>query len=241
MIPQYLWQGDSQLLVVFSQVVDPIANDSVIALDKWLATANFEGVLESIPAYGTLAVTVDHEFFSQVDFEEGVAETLSQYKDLLDDQTFDKNQPLGQTIGIPVLYGGEAGPDMGFVCEHTGLMEKDVIAIHSGADYRVYMLGFMPGFPYLGGMPPELKTPRLTVPKLKIEAGSVGIADGQTGIYPLESPGGWRIIGRTPLKLFDRLRDQPTLLCAGDHLKFVPIDLTTFKKLQEDGGASWVF
>lgn len=235
MIPQYLWQGDSQLLVVFSQVVDPKSNDSVIALDKWLATANLDGIVEAIPAYGTLAVTVDHEFFSQVDFEDAVENALTET------YSFTENYNQGRVIGIPVLYGGEAGPDMGFVCEHTGLMEKDVIAIHSGADYRVYMLGFMPGFPYLGGMPQKLKTPRLTVPKLKIEAGSVGIADGQTGIYPLESPGGWRIIGRTPLKLFDRLRDQPTLLCAGDHLKFVPIDLTTFLKLQEDGGASWVF
>lgn len=238
MIPQYKWQGDSQLLVVFSKEVDQIANDSVIALDKWLMGANVEGIVETIPAYGTLAVTIDHEFFSQVDFEDAIDQFLTQEKEA---QIRGQKQALGQLIRIPVLYGGEAGPDLQFVCDHTGLTEKEVVAKHSNADYRVYMLGFMPGFPYLGGMPPELKTPRLTMPKLKIEAGSVGIADGQTGIYPLESPGGWRIIGRTPLKIFDRLREQPTLLCAGDQLRFVPIDAATFEKLQQDGGASWVF
>lgn len=238
MIPQYRWQGDSQLLVVFSNEVDSEANDAVIALDKLLTGTNVEGIVETIPAYGTLAVTIDHEFFSQVDFEDAVDEFLNHEKEIL---ATGKKQAPGQLVRIPVLYGGEAGPDLQFVCDHTGLSEKEVVSKHSGVEYRVYMLGFMPGFPYLGGMPPELKTPRLTIPKLKIEAGSVGIADGQTGIYPLESPGGWRIIGRTPLKIFDRLREQPTLLCAGDQLRFVPIDAATFEKLQQDGGATWAF
>jgi KipI family sensor histidine kinase inhibitor len=135
-------------------------------------------------------------------------------------------------VKIPTLYGGEMGPDLVFVAEHNGISIDEVIKIHSGAEYRVYMLGFSPGFPYLGGMPKSIETPRLSSPRTVIPAGSVGIAEKQTGIYPNASPGGWRLIGQTPIRLFDPETYPPALLRPGDQVQFVPIDQETFDSLQ---------
>jgi inhibitor of KinA len=128
-------------------------------------------------------------------------------------------------ISIPVYYGGEYGPDLAYVADYHHISVEEVIAIHSGTDYQVYMMGFMPGFPYLGGMNPAIATPRLATPRSKVPSGSVGIAGEQTGVYPLESPGGWQIIGRTPQRLFDLERDPPFLLAPGDVVRFVPLVL----------------
>ncbi|MFB3828149.1 MAG: 5-oxoprolinase subunit PxpB [Bryobacteraceae bacterium] len=128
--------------------------------------------------------------------------------------------PEPRLIEIPVRYGGW---DLDDVARHNGLSTDEVIAIHSGAEYVVYFLGFSPGFPYLGGMPEAIATPRLAAPRRMVPAGSVGIAGTQTGVYPVASPGGWRIIGRTGLALFDALRDPPALLAAGDRVRFRPV------------------
>ena len=129
-----------------------------------------------------------------------------------------------RVVRIPTLYGGEAGPDLEYVAEHAGIGTGDVIQIHSGTDYLVYMMGFSPGFPYLGGLSDLLTTPRLTTPRAAVPVGSVGIAETQTGVYPVTSPGGWRIIGRTPVRLFDPEASPPALLRAGDYLRFVPLE-----------------
>ena len=126
-------------------------------------------------------------------------------------------------VEIPVCYGGSYGEDLKDVAAHAGLTEEEVIKLHSSVDYNIYMLGFLPGFPYLGGLDPKLFTPRLDNPRTKIPEGSVGIGGEQTGIYPLESPGGWRLIGRTPLRPSDPAREQPFLYQAGDYIRFVPI------------------
>ena len=126
-------------------------------------------------------------------------------------------------VEIPTLYGGEFGPDIGFVAENAGMSESDVIEIHSGADYLVYAMGFSPGFPYLGGLDPRLNTPRLTTPRTLIPGGSVGIAETQTGAYPVASPGGWQLIGRTPLKLFEPESDPPAIINAGDLVRFIAL------------------
>jgi KipI family sensor histidine kinase inhibitor len=131
--------------------------------------------------------------------------------------------PKGKIVTIPVHYGGSCGPDLQEVAEYHGLTPAEVIALHSAVTYRVYMIGFSPGFPFLGGLDPRLHTPRKKSPREKVPAGSVGIADQQTGIYSLDSPGGWRLIGRTPLKLFDLSREEPLLLGAGDQVLFQPI------------------
>jgi KipI family sensor histidine kinase inhibitor len=134
---------------------------------------------------------------------------------------------------IPVCYGGAYGEDLEFVASNAGLSPEEVIAIHSGVDYRLYMLGFLPGFPYLGGLDKRIHTPRLKTPRTKILPGSVGIGGEQTGIYPMPSPGGWQLIGMTPVKLYDPQREQPILYEAGDFLRFVPIDEARFEEIRD--------
>ncbi|ALB54239.1 5-oxoprolinase subunit PxpB [Cronobacter universalis] len=130
--------------------------------------------------------------------------------------------PDARRIEIPVVYGGEGGPDLGVVANHAELSEKQVVEMHAQVDYVVYFIGFQPGFPYLGGLAPELATPRRAEPRLQVSAGSVGIGGSQTGIYPLPTPGGWQIIGHTPLALFDPRNNPPGLLAPGDTVRFVP-------------------
>lgn len=130
--------------------------------------------------------------------------------------------PESRYIEIPVVYGTAAGPDLGEVARHAGLTEKQVVELHSSIDYVVWFLGFQPGFPYLGGLPEQLATPRRDEPRLQVPAGSVGIGGAQTGIYPIATPGGWQLIGHTPLPLFDPHRDEPVLLRPGDTVRFIP-------------------
>jgi len=131
-------------------------------------------------------------------------------------------EPDSRAIEIPVVYGTAAGPDLGEVARHAGLTEKQVVELHSSVDYVVWFLGFQPGFPYLGGLPEQLATPRRAEPRLQVPAGSVGIGGAQTGIYPLATPGGWQLIGHTSLPLFDPSRDEPVLLRPGDTVRFIP-------------------
>ena len=137
-----------------------------------------------------------------------------------------------RVVEIPVCYGGEFGEDLSFVAARAGLSVDDVIARHAAASYRVAMLGFSPGFPFLLGLPPELACARRDTPRRAVAAGSVGIAGGQTGVYPVESPGGWQLIGRTPLALFDAQGDPPALLQPGDGVRFVAIAEAEFERMR---------
>jgi inhibitor of KinA len=139
-----------------------------------------------------------------------------------------------ETIEIPVCYGGAFGPDLAVVAAQARLSLEEVIARHAAPNYLVHMIGFAPGFPYLGGLDARLATPRKAAPRPLVPAGSVGIAGGQTGIYSLPTPGGWQLIGRTPLRLFDPARSQPSLLRAGLRLRFVPISKAEFQRLQHE-------
>ena len=214
--------GDSALLISFGESIDEEINEKVHALARAIEKAGFEWLVEVVPAYSSLAVIYDSAL---VDFEsvkraiEGIEIVSERFE--------------GKLVEVPVVYGGEYGPDLEFVAKYNGLSVDDVIEIHSRPIYRVYFLGFLPGFAYLGGMDERIATPRLEKPRLKVPAGSVGIAGKQTGIYPLESPGGWRLIGRTPLRLFDPSKEPPTLLQPGDRVKFVPIDESEFMEWGE--------
>ena len=151
--------------------------------------------------------------------------------------------PPPTVIEIPVLYGGEMGPDIENVAEHNHKTVEEVIKIHTSEEYLIYMIGFIAGFPYLGGMSKEIATPRLKSPRVKIEGGSVGIAGEQTGIYPVASPGGWQLIGRTSLKLYDADREKPVLLEAGQYIKFAAVTEEEYKKIEkevEDGTYKYV-
>ena len=147
----------------------------------------------------------------------------------------DTTNELVTVVEVPTVYGGEFGPDLSFVASHNHLSEDEVISIHSGTDYLVYMLGFIPGFTYLGGMDPRIATPRLSSPRTLIPAGSVGIAGEQTGTYPSDSPGGWQIIGRTPVTMYDMAKAQAALLNAGDYVRYVPIDESEFHRIKALG------
>lgn len=136
-------------------------------------------------------------------------------------------------VEIPVLYGGEYGPDIENIATHNNLSIEEVIKIHTSGEYLVYMLGFTPGFPYLGGMDKRIATPRLKTPRTKIPGGSVGIAGEQTGVYPIESPGGWQLLGRTPLNFFDPNNEKPFLINAGEYIKFVQISEEEYHKIIE--------
>lgn len=207
--------GDKAVLVQFRQVISEEINRKVIALERALAEQKIPGVEECVPAYASMLI-----YYNPLKIS---------YKELVEKITALKTMDLdpetpGTVHEIPVLYGGEAGMDLEAVASYHGLTTDEVIRIHSEPAYRVYMLGFAPGFPYLGGLDPRLHTPRLESPRLKIPAGSVGIAGQQTGIYPLSTPGGWRIIGHTPIPLFrPHHPERPVFISAGDSIRFIPV------------------
>jgi inhibitor of KinA len=208
--------GDQALVVEFGDTIEPEANRMVRELDSAIEALGMPGVLETVPTYRSLLVQYDPV---KTSFDE----ILSRFAQLVTDLD-EQSVGTSRVVRIPTLYGGEAGPDLEYVAEHAGIGTGDVIQIHSGTDYLVYMMGFSPGFPYLGGLSDLLTTPRLTTPRAAVPVGSVGIAETQTGVYPVTSPGGWRIIGRTPVRLFDPEASPPALLRAGDYLRFVPLE-----------------
>ena len=214
--PRFLFAGDAALVVEFGDTIDPETNREVHNLAGRLDSLQIPGLVEIIPTYRSLLVSFDPMLAT---FQE-IRETI----EAATDQSDTSASSNARVVLIPTLYAGEYGPDIEFVAQNAGLTTDEVIAIHSGTDYLVYTMGFAPGFPYLGGLDERLATPRLESPRVEIPAGSVGIAEGQTGIYPIASPGGWRLIGRAPLNLFDPYADPPTVLDAGDYVRFVPIE-----------------
>jgi KipI family sensor histidine kinase inhibitor len=213
--PRVLPAGDSALVAEYGDAIDARVNARVRQLQRTLAASGHAGILELVPTYRSLMVHYD----PMVRSHEAVAALVLEAAGHLPE---DPGESI-RTVEIPVLYGGLEGPDLGDVAARAGLRDAEVVGLHAAAEYVVFMIGFMPGFPYLGGLHPAIATPRLATPRTVVPAGSVGIAGAQTGIYPSESPGGWRIIGRTPVRLFDARLDPPALLQAGDHLRFAPV------------------
>ena len=220
---RFLACGDSALTVELGQGISPEINARVTALTALITEARLPGVRELVPAYCSLTVQYDSSLTSHTQLTAALTE-LCRHLD-------GPAAAAGTLVELPVLYGGFCGPDLDFVAQNAGLSPEQVIQIHSQTDYLIYMLGFTPGFPYLGGMDGRIAAPRLQTPRVRIPAGSVGIAGEQTGVYPIASPGGWQIIGRTPLKLFDPQREQPFLLSAGQRVRFVPIDEAEYRRL----------
>lgn len=218
---RYLPFGDKALLIEFGNIISLEVNHKVIALNEAVNKAKIHGVEELVPTYRSLLIRYD---VLKVSYEQ----LIFRIKDI--EQTLkDIKIEVGKKFTIPVVYGKDYGPDLGYVAQYHGLTEEQVVKIHANREYRVYMLGFVAGFPYLGEVADEIATPRLETPRLKVPAGSVGIAEKQTGVYPCEAPGGWRIIGRTPLKLFNPPQQPPALLTPGDIVRFKPISEKEFK------------
>lgn len=207
--------GDQALVVEFGNEISEELNRKVQLLNEKIIRKNIGGIVETVPTFRSLMVLYDP---SVISFEK-----LKKLLEAIPVEEKGGQEKKRRVVEIPVCYGGELGPDLADVAAHAGLSEEDVIRLHSEREYNIYMLGFLPGFPYLGGLDERLHTPRLDNPRTRILAGSVGIGGSQTGIYPLDSPGGWRLIGRTPLKLYDPGREEPFLYEAGDYIRFVPI------------------
>ncbi|MGB1748221.1 MAG: 5-oxoprolinase subunit PxpB [Dehalococcoidia bacterium] len=216
--PKILPAGDSAVLVEFGEVIDPDVNSRVYALFDSVEKSLGDKVIEMIPTYRSLLVVYNP-------IEITIGEMSDQVGGLLDGiQGESDSSVTREIIELPVVYGGEDGPDLYHVAEHAGISPQEVIDIHSGTGYLVYMIGFAPGFPYLGGLDERIACPRLTTPRVKVPAGSVGIAESQTGVYPNASPGGWQLIGRTAVPLFDVQRENPSLIKPGAEVRFVPVD-----------------
>lgn len=218
---EYLISGENSITLEVGNEISEDINQQVRMMTIAIEQSDIKGVIELIPTYRSLKIDYDP---CQIKYN-ALVEAIKTLQDNL--STLDIERP--EVIEIPVLY---KGPDLEYVSEHNNISKDEVIKIHSSQEYLIYMLGFTPGFPYLGGMSEKIATPRLEQPRAKIDAGSVGIAGCQTGIYPIESPGGWQLIGKTPLKLFDNNRENPFLLASGNYLKFVPIDQQTFDKIK---------
>jgi inhibitor of KinA len=206
--------GDACVSLQFAATIDPTVNAGCIALAESLERLAVHGVRDVVPTYN--AVTVHFEPLATD--REALSELLSQLA-----ATPPREDTLSRTIEIPVSYGGDAGPDLAALAAFAKCSEADVVQIHAQAVYRVYMLGFLPGFAYMGTVDARIAMPRLDTPRMRVAAGSIGIAGSQTGIYPCDTPGGWRIIGQTPVKIFDGSRPEPFLLKAGDRVKFVAL------------------
>lgn len=213
---RFLNAGDCAITVEFGNEISEEMNLYVKTFTDRFDRANLNGVLDLIPTYRSVLISFNPLKISREEIKTFAENVMSGFSPTA-------HEEQKEIVEIPVLYGGGMGPDLDFISDWTKLPPQEIIEKHSSVNYLIYMIGFTPGFPYLGGMPKELSAPRLNSPRKAIPAGSVGIAGAQTGIYPVESPGGWRIIGRTPLKIFDYERENPFLLKAGQYLKFYPI------------------
>lgn len=224
-LPEIHPLGDAALILSLGETLDPAINARVHALNARIAAADLPGLRDRVPAYASLTLHYDPLVWRY-------AELRERLRPLLD--ALDAAPAAGRELRVPVCYGGDFGPDLTEVARHARLSPDAVIARHTAAPYRVFFLGFSPGFPYLGGLDPALATPRRATPRAGVPAGTVGIAGAQTGIYPQATPGGWQLIGRTPLRLFDPLRSPPCLLAPGDSLRFVAVDAAEFARLEAD-------
>ncbi len=222
--PKLLQAGESCLVIEFADEISREANDAVMNLRHWLKNQKRVPIVECLPTYRSLAVYFNPLTVSK---KQIIDEVLNAVKSSSEAQSSSH-----KVISIPVCYGGEYGPDINNVAEHSGISVEEVIKRHTAVVCHCYMIGFVPGFAYLGGMDESIATPRLQNPRTVIKGGSVGIAGKQTGIYPIDSPGGWQLIGRTPLRLFTPEASCPTLIDSGYGVRFVPVSEDEYKIIE---------
>lgn len=225
---EFLPSGDTALVVQFGDRIDRALSEAVLRLDANLAEAALPGVVETVPTFRSLLVHYDPLHTS--------AEALIRAIEALLDRPRQLHR-AAKLWHIPVCYEGDYAPDLAEVAKASGLGPEEVVALHSVTRYHVYMIGFLPGYPYMGDLPEPLRLPRRVDPRVRVPPGSVAIATAMTAVYPFESPGGWHLIGATPVRLFDPQRDPPALLAPGDGVRFEPIGPDRFAELRADDEA----
>lgn len=229
--------AEDAMLLRFGEGIDPATNARVHAAARALRAARLPGVIDVAPAYATLLLRFDPLTWSSDSAQAPHEHLFMAAKKLLIEAAAESTgagtSAPPRPVDIPVCYGDEFGPDLDAVAAQAGIAPDEVVARHIGAEYSVAMLGFAPGFPYLLGLDPMLHLPRRATPRTRVPAGSVAIGGAQTGIYPRELPGGWHLLGRTPLTLFDPSREQPCSLAPGDHVRFRAIDPVEFARLAD--------
>ena len=221
--------GDQAVTITLGTAIDEATHQLVRAVTRAIMASDTSGVTDIVPAFASVTVHYDALRVAGTGRNAPYERMVSALRALLEDVRVE-DLPEPRLVEIPVCYGGRLGPDLHDVARQHDLSTDDVVQLHSSADYLVYMVGFMPGFAYLGGLPERITTPRRSSPRTAVPAGTVGIGGQQTGVYPVESPGGWNLIGRTPLQIFDITRDEQTLLATGDRVRFVPISLREFER-----------
>lgn len=218
--------GDSALVVEFGNEINEAVNEKVHALAKKIRQENIPGITEMIPTFRSLLVSYD---MLQISYSK-----LSVMLSVLSRELEMNQMAHHRIVKIPCCYGARFGADLTDMERLTGLSREEIIELHSSVDYKIYMLGFLPGFVYLGGLDKRLEVPRLDTPRVRIGKGAVGIGGNQTGIYPMDSPGGWRLIGGTPVDLYDPEREDPVLLRAGEYIRFVPISIMDYYDIRQE-------
>ncbi|MBT2282323.1 5-oxoprolinase subunit PxpB [Paenibacillus polymyxa] len=216
--------GEAAVIIQCGDQLSDAVQRRVISVCALLEKSTLPAMIEWVPSYTSVTVFYDPFISSYPQLCKILLQQLNQMKESVQDKP--------RTVTIPVCYGGEWGPDLDYVASEHGLTPEEVIAIHTSGDYLVHMIGFAPGFPYLGGLSEQIATPRRATPRLRVEAGTVGIGGKQTGIYPVNTPGGWQCIGRTPLRLFRPGENIPSLLAAGDRVRFEQITMQDYLALK---------
>jgi inhibitor of KinA len=217
--------GDSAISISFGNEINESTHHQINHFSQNFRTLKIDGVIECVPTYTSIAIFYDPTKIRCSQLEKMVYSVM---------ELAMNSKPLSSIVyRIPVYYGGKTGPDLPFVAEYNNISEQEVINVHSNKEYLVHMIGFVPGFPYLGGLNKKISVPRLEIPRAKIAAGSVGIGGDQTGIYSAQVPSGWRIIGITPLTLFDIEDDNPSLLSAGNYVSFFSVEFEEFLDIKE--------
>ncbi|MDE0584281.1 5-oxoprolinase subunit PxpB [Planococcus sp. A6] len=214
--------SEQALVIETGTIINKESEQAVRKLSSLLEKQAPDWLIEVIPAFTTVTVFYDPCRLKQAEAEQELRLLIAKLDEV--------EAPTPRQIEIPVCYGGDFGPDLSFVAEHNGLTEEEVIEIHTSGIYSVHMIGFAPGFPFIGGMSEKIAAPRRKSPRLRIPERTVGIAGMQTGVYPIETPGGWQLIGRTPLRLFVPEQDIPSLLRAGDEIRFTQIDEAEYRE-----------
>ncbi|WP_339304512.1 5-oxoprolinase subunit PxpB [Paenibacillus sp. FSL R5-0519] len=232
----YAWTEESLFPLGETAVIIQCGDHLSVAVQRRVASVcallekrTLPAMIEWVPSYTSVTLFYDPFISPYPELCRALLQQLNQMKESVQDKA--------RTVTIPVCYGGECGPDLDYVASEHGLTSEDVIAIHTSGDYLVHMIGFAPGFPYLGGLSERIATPRRATPRLRVEAGTVGIGGKQTGIYPVDTPGGWQCIGRTPLRLFQPDEKVPSLLAAGDRVRFEQItkqDYLALKRMEDE-------